>query len=239
MHRAVDARPGDADLARVVDQTVEQTGPNTHCRTSSGGALSRQFGGRVGRNLEATPVDAWLHWGQSGLFWHRCDIRGRCIALRQVEVQGLELRQDGLKHGDWGRLGLLRNHRRRHRRRCDGCGFAQRLEGRRHGVGARHQGVQLVGLQSVLGAESFDGGLEHVRHFAQAHGAGQTGTPLEGVQGAHAGGRGCGVARMVVPIAKAGLQLRQELVGLFLEYREELGVDRVDRIKLIFELVTR
>ncbi len=87
---------------------------------------------------------------------------------------------------------------------------------------------RIAACQQVL-----DRGFEAVRHLAQAHGTRQAGAALERVQGAHAGRRGACIAGLAHPFAHAGGQLRQQFLALFLEDREQLGIDRVDGVDVI------
>ena len=89
-------------------------------------------------------------------------------------------------------------------------------------------GVGVAAREQVL-----DRGLEPVRHFAQAHRAGQAGAALERVQRAHAGRRAARRRRPARPVAHARRELRQQLLALFLEDREQLGVDRIDRVDVV------
>ena len=71
-----------------------------------------------------------------------------------------------------------------------------------------------------------------MRHFAQAHGAGQTRTALHGVQ--HAQGF---VARAQVvgpchPLAQGAAKLRKQVVRFFFENREQVRIERINGIGL-------
>ncbi len=69
-----------------------------------------------------------------------------------------------------------------------------------------------------------------MRHLAQPHCPGQPGAALERVQRAHAGIGGCTVIAAPQPVVQARLQLRQQFCRLLVEDREQLWVDRVDRV---------
>jgi hypothetical protein len=72
-----------------------------------------------------------------------------------------------------------------------------------------------------------------MRHHAQAHRTGESRAALERVQRSHAARSAGIVARPVLPFAHARSELWQQLVALFLEYREQLGVDGIDGIDIV------
>ena len=137
----------------------------------------------------------------------------------------------------------MRRNRRRDRR-GDGVGIglgiatAQCLEGLRHRVGHGLQAfdVGARGRRRVRRGQPLDAGLEPVRHLAQAHGAGEAGAALERVQRAHAGGGVRRRRRLAEPVAQLAVEAGQQVLRLFLEDREQLEVDGVDRIDLVVDV---
>ena len=88
----------------------------------------------------------------------------------------------------------------------------------------------------MVRVQLFDQGFEPVRPCAQAHGTGQTGATLEGVQDPQGGIARLQVAGVRGPLAQRRTEPRQELLRLFLEDWEQVGVDGVARIRLVIDL---
>ena len=126
--------------------------------------------------------------------------------------------------------------RRRHRPARRGCAAPRRpAPSRRSGPAAprrrRHRPPHRRRVSAL------DAGLEPVRHLAQAHRAGEPGAALQRVQRAHAGGgvRRRRRARAAQSRSCAG-ELGQQLERFFLEDREQLEVDRVDRVDVVVDV---
>ena len=107
----------------------------------------------------------------------------------------------------------------------------------RHRIGDGLQRLDVVGARlAVAAGQPLDAGLEPVRHLAQAHRAGEARAALQGVQGAHAGGGMRGRRRLAQPVAQLAVELGQQLLRLFLEDREQLEVDGIDRVDVVVDL---
>ena len=135
------------------------------------------------------------------------------------------------------RRGELRAQRLGGLRRRVGIGLrvarAQRLEGAGQRVDAHLQRLDVGRVNVAARQQVLDVRFQAVRHLAQAHRAGQPRAALERVQRAHAGRRARGIAGAAQPVAHLRSELRQQLLALFLEDREQLGVHRVDRIDVV------
>ena len=105
----------------------------------------------------------------------------------------------------------------------------------KHGLEAVKTPEQRFDLRrlEVITTELFNLGLHAVRHFAQAQGTGQTCTALERVQRAQYLDARAIVARASGPLAQRATQLGQQLGRFFLENREQVGVNRVDRVDVV------
>ena len=82
------------------------------------------------------------------------------------------------------------------------------VEGGAERIGAALQIVEARGGDRALPDQTLDRRFEAVRQLAQTHRPGQPGAALEGVQGAHAGGRRTRVGRRTLPFGHLGRQLR-------------------------------
>ena len=99
-------------------------------------------------------------------------------------------------------------------------------------VQAGQQRLQLHALQSFR-PQGFDTRFHAVRHFAQAHGTGQTRAALQGVQHAQCFRACAEILRTRHPLAQSRAQGGHQFKGFFLEYREQVGVQMVDRIDVV------
>ena len=234
-HLGVDARARDAHLAGLVDQAVEQRGTHAHrgaaavpppARSACHGARPRPRRSATSRCCRRPPRRR-----------PRRPPAGQPAGSRLRRPTRAGGRRRGAAAPAIGTRPVAPAHGRRVRsaRRAGAGGRrAQRLEGRGHGIGAAQQRLDIGRPRTgVLRRQVLDRGLQPVRHLAQAHRAGQARTALEGVQRAHAGRRRVLRLRAVQPLAQPRLQLRQQLVGLFVEDREQLGVEHVHGIDVL------
>ncbi len=86
------------------------------------------------------------------------------------------------------------------------------------------QGAQGLGLRHLGQRQQL--AFEPVQPLAQLQGPCQPGTALEGVQKAQQLAARCVVLRTGRPLAQRRMQLRQQQLGLVLENREQIGVER-------------
>ena len=90
------------------------------------------------------------------------------------------------------------------------------------------QGLNALGT-TVFSVYTLNSRLQTVRHFAQSHGAGQTGTALECVQGAQHF-----IARLIetgatMPATQCGAQLGEQVNRLFFKDGEQVEVNVINR----------
>ncbi len=97
----------------------------------------------------------------------------------------------------------------------------------------RLQPLDVDAMNVAAREQLLDRGLEAVGELAQAHRAGQPRAALERVQRAHARRRATGVVGAVRPLAHLRRQLRQQVVRLLLEHRQQIGVDRVLDVEVV------
>ena len=117
------------------------------------------------------------------------------------------------------------------RRHC-----TQDVEGCFHGVEFDEHRLEFLGGDG-LHIKLFQERLQPVCHFAQTHGTCQTGATLQGMQGTQqhrARLRALGVA---APLAQRSTQSGQQVAGLFLKNREQVGIDHIQRIDVIVFIV--
>ena len=204
------ARAGDAHLASLVDQPVEQRRAHTHGR-------GRWRDHRHGRRLCAHAV---THEG------------------RPVDV-GQRCRFDFLR-GRTRRLGGLDRHQRRSRRHGRrallGHFTSQRFEDLPQAVTTREQRLDVGTDHGSLGqrrGEIFYAAFQAVQHLAEPHRTGQPRGALERVQIAHGTCRLLSIGGGARPALQMTLELVEQFVGFFLEDREQFWLDRICRIGLV------
>jgi hypothetical protein len=107
----------------------------------------------------------------------------------------------------------------------------------RHRIGAALQDFDVGGIDHRLaGRQPLDPRFQPVRHFAQAHRAGQARPALERMQGTHAGAGVCRHGRLPRPVAQLRSELGKQFERFLLEDREQLQIDRVDRIDVVVDV---
>ncbi|MPM16284.1 hypothetical protein SDC9_62662 [bioreactor metagenome] len=221
-HANVQTRTRNHHLARLVDQTIQQLRTHAH-------ALARM--GTRGGHLQGQRTRQ-----RRGRCCHRrCRLR---LLVRRARC-GQRLRRFGL-------LGLRLKHRSHwcHRRQIGHCGHgdglgqrlcahvAQVVERLLQRVQLGEQRLDIVGVCRVL-VDVLDVGLHAVGHFAQTHGTGQSCTALEGVQRTQQVAARRQVVWLHGPLAQRAAQHGQQLDRLFLEDREQIGIDHVHRVDVI------
>ena len=77
--------------------------------------------------------------------------------------------------------------------------------------------------------------LKPVCQLAQPHGAGQARAALERVQAAHAGRRRLRIGGFAGPGAQLGLQPRQQVLHLFGEDGQQVGIDGIGLVEVFLE----
>ncbi len=210
VHRSADGaelvfQPGarNGDFARLIDQTVEQSGAHAH--SLCGDTRREGTVDRLGRSRRGSRSDG----------------------LRRQRLG----RRSGVGLGAWGEH--LGNGGRREVGQLAFaalCRAAQAVEAGVEMVETAQQLGQIGLADRRTGRQGVDVGFEAVRQVAELHGAGHARTAFERVQRPHGLRRGCGIQRMLFPLAQAGGQCGQQFVGLFLENREQVGIDGVDQL---------
>ena len=104
-------------------------------------------------------------------------------------------------------------------------------------VEARQQRLHLVDGDR-LHVDLLNGRLEAVRHFTQAHGACQTRATFECVQGTQDFAAGAQIVRTSCPLAQCATQLGQQFGSLFLENREQVGINNVHNVNVVVHVST-
>ena len=141
-------------------------------------------------------------------------------------------RRDRLWRGRHGRLQLFGNRSRFRQHGGQVNQLAQPLKRGAQSIEPCQQGFELRAAQ-ILDAEVLDRRLHAVRHFAQAHRSGQPGATLERVQNAQCLDPGAQVVRSCTPLAQRPAELGKQLLRLFFEDREQVGVEGVDQVDVL------
>jgi len=84
-----------------------------------------------------------------------------------------------------------------------------------------------------VGTERLDGRFHAVRHVPQPHRTGQSRAALEGVQHPQSLGPRGPVVRVGRPLPQRSAEFREQFCGLLLEYRKQVGVQRIHRIGMV------
>ena len=110
---------------------------------------------------------------------------------------------------------------------------AQHIKAGLQGIKAAQQRLNGFSGGALL-VNAFNGRLQTVSHLAHAHGTGQTGTALDGVQSTQDL-----VARLILrgaamPAAQRSAQLGQQVDGFFFKDGEQIGVNLIQHINVVF-----
>ena len=195
----LDARTRDAHLAGLVDQAVEQRRAHPHRGRLAAAARSAAGSAGAGRGVgETRPVDAAP--AGSGTATAVGSSFGAARLGRGAARRGSRQRRRGARPAGSQRSAAVDGAHRRHQSAAPARpaaaparGIAPALQGLERRLDQRVDAAEQrldVGRPRIVAREQvLDRGFEPVRHLAQAHRAGQAGTALERVQGAHAGRR--------------------------------------------------
>jgi hypothetical protein len=201
----------DHDLTGLVHQAVKQLGPDPDRCTGAGSQGSRY---RQGRQLQGCRRRQL-----------RCCVGCRRLGIGRCHVGGF--RPDiGRQQFGRGAHDVLRGQ----------VGVPQHLEAGADGIEGMLQGLD-IGAAPHFAAQAFCLRFHAVHHLAQTQRTGQTGTALECVQVAQHLAAGTGVVRSGNPLAQSSAQLRQKFGGLVGKDREEVGIDGVEDVDVVIDVL--
>ena len=244
---ALEARTRDRDFAGLVDQAVQQRRLDAHRGGGrvAGGRLDDALNARRVGGRETGPVDRGRGGVGQRLGHELADGRlGRDGGRhRRLGDRGGGL--DGRSLGFGDRLRFFHGHRLRGHR--SGHGRGHRLGGER--VRRPLQALELFVERVDAGVQRghrrrvgrtaphafLEGRFQAVRQLAQAHGAGEAGAALERVQRAQRAERLGLHLRRLFPRTQVRGERRQQLLRLFGEDLEQLGIDRVLGVQILRE----